>query len=128
MAEERLPDAELEVLACLWQMGQATAREVREGMADYRPMAHASAVTLLGRLEAKGLVRREKGLVGKAFVYRPTRRPAATYRRILKDLVERIFGGSGVQLVTSLFETRPPTRDELEQLQQLLDRLRHKYT
>jgi|SRR6266404_7737483 len=124
MAEERLPDAELEVLASLWQHGQATARQLREAMTGYRPMAHASMVTLLKRLVAKGLVKRDKGPVGKAFVYKPLRRPEKTYRRVVNDMLQRIFGGNGIALVTSLFETQPPTRDEVDQLQRLLDQLR----
>lgn len=124
MPEPRLPDAELEVLACLWREGAATARQVREAIADHRPMAHGSAVTLLGRLMAKGLVSREKGPVGKAFVYRPTGPPQPTYRRVVRDTADRVFGGSTFALVHSLFETRPPDPTELDQLQELLDRLR----
>ena len=123
-----LPDAELEVLACLWQRGQATARQIREAIKEYRPMAHGSVVTLLKRLEGKGLVRREKGPVGEAFVYSPTRRPGPAYRRIVGNLLQRIFGGDGVALVASLFETQPPTSDELEELQRLLDQLRERST
>ena len=123
---ESLPDAELEVLASLWQKGKATVREVRETMSGYRPMSHGAMVTLLKRLEAKGLVSREKGPVGKAFVYRPTRGPEPTYRQIMRDLSERVFGGSGVTMVASLFETRPPTLHELDELQKLLDRIRKK--
>lgn len=123
-AQENLPNAELEVLASLWQQGKATAREIREAMQGYRPMTHGSMVTLLKRLEGKGLVSKEKGPVGKAFVYCPTRRPEPTYRRLTRDLRERVFGGSGVAMVSSLFETRPPTPEELDALQQLLNRLR----
>jgi predicted transcriptional regulator len=123
MSEERLPDAELEVMACLWQLREATARQLREEMMAYRPMAHTSVVTLLGRLEAKGLVKRAKGPVGKAFVYKPLRRPGKTYRRVIGDVLQRIFGGNGPALVASLFETKPPTPAELVELQQLLDRL-----
>jgi predicted transcriptional regulator len=119
-----LPDAELEVLACLHRQGRATAREVRELMHGYRPLAHASVLTLLTRLEAKGLVSREKGDFGKAFVYIPTNRSKATPRHVLKRLVERIFHGDGVALVTSLFQTKPPTREELNRLEQLLQDLR----
>jgi BlaI family penicillinase repressor len=126
MSETRLPDAELEVMACLWQLREATARQLREAMMDYRPMAHTSMVTLLGRLEAKGLVKRDKGPVGKAFVYAPLRRPGKTYRRVVGDVLQRIFGGNGPALVASLFETKPPTPAELIELQQLLDRLRQK--
>ncbi len=122
--EERLPDAELEVLACLWRNGETTAREVREGMHRYRPMTHGSVATLLSRLQAKGLVARRKGSVGKAYVYKATRRPGPAYRRVIKDMLERIFGGSTVAVVNSLFETKPPTPDELDTLQELLDEIR----
>lgn len=126
MGEDRLPDAELEVMACLWRLRQATARQLREAMADYRPMAHTSMMTLLSRLEAKRLVKRAKGPVGKAFLYAPTRRPDKTYRRVVGDVLQRIFGGNGPALVASLFETRPPTPAEVVKLQRLLDGLRQK--
>src|ERR1051325_2374638 len=115
-----LPDAELEVLACLQRQGQATAREIRESMESYRPMAHASVLTLLTRLEAKRLVSREKGPVGKAFVYVPTARSRKTGGNVLKRILQRVFHGDGVALVASLFQTKPPTREELNKLEQLL--------
>ena len=121
---QRPPDAELEVLACLWQFRKATARQIREMMHDYRPMAHGSMVTLLKRLEAKGLVMREKGPVGKAFVYSPTQSARPTYRRILRDMVQRIFGGNGIEMVSTFFEASPPTAREMDKLQELLDQLR----
>jgi predicted transcriptional regulator len=89
-------------------------------------MAHGSMVTLLRRLQAKGWVTREKGPVGKAFIYEPTRGPSPTYRRIVHKLVRRIFGGNGVAMVSSLFATKPPTEGELERLQQLLEGLQAK--
>jgi predicted transcriptional regulator len=119
-----LPDAELEVLACLHRQGKATAREIRELIHGYRPLAHASVLTLLTRLEAKNLVTREKGPFGKAFVYLPTSRSRGTTRNVLKRLLQRVFHGDGVALVTSLFQTKPPTREELDRLEQLLGDLR----
>jgi hypothetical protein len=44
----------------------------------------------------------------------------------MRDLCERIFGGSGVTMVNSLFETRPPTPEELDELQEMVDTLRAK--
>ena len=121
-----LPDAELEVLACLWQKEEASAREVREAMGKYRPMTHGAMATLLRRLELKGLVAKRKGEVGKAFIYRPTRAPEPMYRKIMRDLRQRVFGGSGVAMVASLFETSVPTDEELSALEGLLDDLRAK--
>jgi predicted transcriptional regulator len=126
MAEKRLPDAELEVLACLHRHGEATARDIREALWDQRPMAHGSVLTLLGRLERRGLVSRRKGPVGKAFVYEPTRRHTTTVRPVLRRLVDRVFAGNPVDLVASLFETQPPTLKELDAIQRLVRDLRRK--
>jgi BlaI family penicillinase repressor len=119
-----LPDAELDVLACLWRGGEATARELREALAESRPMSHASVATLLARLQDKGLVDRRKGKVGKAFVYRATDRPATGRRRVVKRMLERVFGGDSLALATTLFQTKPLEADELNALQQLVDKLR----
>lgn len=125
-ALENLPDAELEVMACLWQKGEATARSVREEMLAYRPMTHGAMVTLLKRLEAKGLVTKRKGNVGKAFLFRAIHKPEPVYRKLMRDLHERVFGGSGVAMFASLFETRPPTTEEVVELQKLLDELKRR--
>ncbi len=124
MTDARLPEAELEVLACLDRLGDATARQLREAMHSYRPMAHGSMVTLVKRLEARGLVERRKADTGKAFVFSPSAATTTTYSDILARLRERIFGGDSVALVASLFETEPPDRRQLDKLQALLDRLR----
>jgi predicted transcriptional regulator len=124
MSEQNLPEAELEVLACLQQCGEASARQLREAMDSYRPMTHGSMVTLLKRLEGKKLVEKQKGDTGKAFIYRPVADSRSTVRPVLKKFVSRIFGGNSVALVSSLFESQPPTAEEITQLEGLLEQLR----
>lgn len=117
-----LPAAELDLLVYLWRHGPATAAEVRAGVAGRRRMAHGSAITLLKRLEDKGLVA-AAGKRGKAFVYAATCRPEPTHRRLVGDLLDRVFGGNAVSLVSSLFAGRAPSPDELRELRDLLDQL-----
>lgn len=124
MNEHELPKAELDVMRCLWEGQPRTAREIREGLLTERPMSHSSVCTLLRRLEAKGFVAREKASSGKAFVYRAAVRPTRTRRRLVRDLVNRVFSGSGVDLIAAMFEGRPPSERQLNELQQLLDELR----
>ena len=128
MPEKNVPTAELEVLACLRQMEQATAREIREHMDPYRPMTHGSVVTLLKRLEAKKLIAKRKGSVGKAFIYRPLAATEGIYETMLNRLLNRVFGGDSLALVASLFETKPPDRRQLDRLEQLLEELRQKHS
>jgi len=91
-------------------------------------MTHGALVTLLKRLEAKGLVSKRKGNFGKAFVFRAVHTPEPVYRKIMRDLHERVFGGSGAAMFASLFETRPPSVEEVDELQKLLDDLRRQQT
>jgi len=128
MPEAALPDAELDVMVCLWRHGPQTARELREALVPTRPMTHASTSTLLMRLSEKGLVGREKGTVGKAFVFRPLVSPHAIRRHLVGDLLDRVFGGSGVALVSTLLESRRPTARELDELSALVDQLRKRKT
>ncbi len=121
---DKIPEAELEVLACLDRLDSATARELREAMDASRPMAHGSMVTLLKRLEARNLVVRSKGPSGKAFVYRAAPESSAAVSRALARVRERVFDGDPVALVASLFEASAPDADQLDELQDLLDRLR----
>ncbi len=124
MSKNEVPNAEIDVMRCLWQGQPLTARAIREKLHAERPLSHSSVSTLLRRLEAKGLVAREKGSSGKAFVYRATGKPAKTRRRLVGNLLDRIFSGNGVDLVVALFESRPPTENQLDELQKLLDDLR----
>ena len=117
------PEAELELLACLHRLGEAEASALRAALGSQRPMSHASVVTLLRRLEGKKLVSRRKADSGKAFVYFATARPEDTYRSVTDRVAERIFQDDRVGLVSSLFGGRPPSRDELERLRELVDRL-----
>ncbi len=125
--KKNFPAAELEVLACLQQLGQATAREIRENMQGYRPMTHGSVMNLLKRLEAKRLVTRKKGPVGKAFLYQSTQAVRSIYHSVLGRLVNRVFAGDSLALVASLFETKPPDVEQLGRLEQLLDELKEKH-
>jgi len=128
MADQQLPDAELEIMACLWQGGPLTARQLREQLKSHRPLAHASVCTLLNRLETKEFVKREKAPVGKAFIYSAKVKPTQTYRQLLGNVLDRVFAGSGVALVASLFETKAPSLEEIDQLEDLLKELRAKRT
>lgn len=120
-----LPEAELDVIAWLWRRGPATARQVREGLAARRPMTDGATVTLLKRLEDKGLLTRRKKR-GEPYLYAPARKPQPTYRKLVHNLADRLFGGDNAQLVISLFEGRTPTDEELDKIERAIDELKRK--
>lgn len=125
-SSESIPSAELDVLACLWQEGPVTARRIREMMRKYRPMAHGSVVTLLTRLEDKGMVSKKKGNVGKAFLFSASRKPEPLYRKLTKEMVNRVFAGNVAAMVGALFDAQPPTKDELTEIQKAVNSSKRK--
>jgi len=117
---DSLPPAELDVVSCIWREHPVTARRIREMMLKYRPMAHGSVVTLLTRLEAKGLICKEKGPVGKAFLFKPLRKPESVQRRLVKDMVDQVFAGNTGAMAAAAIDANPPTADEIRLIQAAL--------
>ncbi len=122
----KLPDAERDVLACLNQLGEATVKELQVALQPVRQMEAASVLTLLKRMEDKGLVAKRKADKGKAFVFRPTEQSAVVCRGLMTDLFQRVFGGDTMAFMASFFETEKPTAQEIDQLKELLEDLKRK--
>lgn len=116
-----VPSAELDVLACVWEEAPVTAKRIKEKMHSYRPMAHGSVVTLLTRLETKGLVSKVKGPVGKAFLFSSTRKPEVMQKQIVKNTVSRVFAGDTGAMAAALLEAHPPIASEVAMIQKSLD-------
>jgi predicted transcriptional regulator len=67
-----IPELERLVMEQLWAQGDGTVRSVREALnadAGQPERAYTTVLTILQRLDAKGLVRRSRN--GKTDVYRP---------------------------------------------------------
>ncbi len=122
-SQEMLPEAELEILAALRELEEATAADIRGWLEPFRPMSHASVSTLLQRLETKRMVRRRKADVGKAFLYSPTADPSATLGQAVDRVLHRLFADDSASLVASLFGSHEPSLEELRRIKDLVDRM-----
>ncbi len=114
------PDLELEILKVLWRDGPLPVRDVQEALTPQRKLAYTSVMTMMTIMTEKGYLRREKK--GRSFVYRPTVTEKATSRRMLRDLVERVFSGSPMAVVLNLLETADLGDEELEELRRMIGR------
>ncbi|HJU67759.1 MAG TPA: BlaI/MecI/CopY family transcriptional regulator [Gemmatimonadaceae bacterium] len=116
-APPRPTNAELAILTVLWRRGPSTVRDVHEALRD--PVGYTTVLKLLQIMTEKGLVTRDERT--RTHVYRAAVSEATTRRHLVSDLVERAFGGSSVALVLQALSNTPASRDELEQIRQLLD-------
>ena len=116
-----LSKAELELARLVWELKEATVRQVHEALPESREMDFTTAQTYLRRLEEKGYLRVR--LEGRTRVYSPRVRPRTVIRETVSDLVERLFAGESLPLVQHLVEENRFSPEELKQLRELIDRL-----
>ncbi len=99
------PPLELLCLRTLWSLGEANVREVRDVVAQSRPLAYTTIMTVLDRLVRKGLIARRKS--GRAFVYAARASRDAMRRAALRELLDGFFDGSEEQLIHFLRSGEP---------------------
>jgi BlaI family penicillinase repressor len=116
-----LSKGEMEVARLVWELGQATVRQVHEALPPERKIDFTTVQTYLRRLDAKGYVR--TWLQGRTRVYAPKVKPTTVIRETVGDLIERLFGGETLPLMQHLIEERGIGQHELAELRQLLDRV-----
>jgi predicted transcriptional regulator len=110
-------DAELAILRVLWSDGPATVRTVLDRLDS--DQGYTTVLKHLQIMHDKGLVTRDES--GRAHVYAPAVEEADTQRHLVRDLLDRAFGGSAQQLVMRALSTEDVTEDELYDIRALLD-------
>jgi predicted transcriptional regulator len=111
--------AELEILRVLWERGPSTVREVHDGLDRDRATGYTTVLKLLQIMADKGLVTRDES--ARAHVY-AARVPAAdTQRQLVRDLLDRAFGGSASKLVMHALSARKTSAAEIARIRRLLD-------
>lgn len=116
--EEKITEAELEVMEVLWEAGQAlTLGQIKGALAEKNG---DTVKTLLRRLCAKGAAAQEKRQV---YYYRPlvSRDQVGTCRT--RKLIDKLYAGSARQMVAALVEHNQLTGQDIAQLRDLLDQL-----
>jgi predicted transcriptional regulator len=117
-AKVSLSRLELEIMQPLWQLKQATVREVRDALPERQRPEYTTVQTIIYRLEAKGAVERVKK-VGNAHVFAPAVSRKSTVGALVEDLVQRL-GGTAQPVMAHLVESGKIGLKELRELETLL--------
>jgi predicted transcriptional regulator len=113
--------SELEVAQLVWQLGQASVRQVLDALPVERGLDFKTVQTYLRRLDAKGYLRSRRE--GRAKVYLARVRPEQVVREVIDDFVHRLFGGETIPLFQHLIKDRGLSDAEIGELRAMLDRL-----
>ena len=109
---------ELKIMQVIWKSGRCTVSAVQEELDP--PLAYTTVQTMLNILERKGKLKRE--LQGRAYVYSAAITEAKALGQGVRDLIDRMFGGSSEDLVMSLVKSNQIDAKKLAKLSKRLEK------
>ena len=124
MTKKNIPrptESELEILQVLWQHGPSTVRFVNDELSKRRDVGYTTTLKLLQLMHEKGIVDRDDS--SRTHIYRAALREQETQGMLIDRLLDAAFGGSALKLVQQALGNRRTSREELDQIRNLLDNI-----
>lgn len=119
MAAPHPTEGELAILQVLWEREEpGTVRDVHEALSQQKDTAYTTVLKMMTIMTEKGLLRRDES--------ERSHRYAAAYARpvvqkvLVKDLLQRAFSGSALQLVQRALDVDAPNQQELDAIAKLI--------
>lgn len=108
-------------MKALWRIGEGTVGDVLAAMtSEGRALAPTTVATLLQRLSKQGWVKHRKS--GRQFLYRAKIDEKQAAQGVLQRLLKSFFHGKVSALTAHLVESEQISREDLEQMQALLNK------
>ena len=111
-------ESEIEILGVLWAQGPSTVRQVHERLSAGRDVGYTTTLKLMQIMTDKGLVTRDES--ARTHVYSARAGEGQTQRQLVRDLLDKAFGGSAAALVMQALASNPVSADELDAIQKLI--------
>ena len=114
-----LTEVELEIMQVVWRSDEVFVNDISKALAEAgKPLAESSIRTMLAILQEKGHVARRRAGPGHAYRAIVSRKQAR--KRIVKDLLDRAFEGSAMDLVAALIDERSVSKADLDAVKKLI--------
>ena len=114
-----LTPQELAIMKVIWELEQATVRDVYETLREQRQIAYTTVMTMMKILETKGYLKRTQ--VDRAFVYRPSRPRQQVVGAMVRDFVERVFDGAAGGSLLHLAKDGRLTKEDRRRIRRVID-------
>ncbi len=115
--EPQLTPLELRIMQVIWTHGAGTVAQIQDHLEP--PLAYTTVQTMLNILARKKKVKRE--LQGRAFLYQAVVTQDKALGQAVRDVIDRMFGGSSEDLVLSLVKSRQLDAGRLAELGRRLE-------
>jgi len=113
-----LGELQLQVLDKLIASGSATVQTIADQFDEAHRPRYTTILTVLRTLEQKGLATHV--MKGRTYHYAPTAQADGVRGSVLREVLDKVFGGSPRHLVATLMDTDVVTPAVLEELKKLI--------
>jgi BlaI family penicillinase repressor len=113
-----LTKLELQIMQAIWRIGPSPVSAVQEELPQ--DLAYTTVQTMLNILERKGKVKRRRE--GRAFIYSAAVSEDKASTHAVRDLIDRMFGGSSEDLVMSLLKSKQIDAQKIAELTARLEK------
>ncbi len=117
LVKAKLFDSEAKVMEIIWDKSPISAKEISLIAAEKIGWNKNTTYTVIKKLEAKGLIRRED----PGFICTPLVSQNQMQKVEVDSLVKKVFGGSRKALFSALLEDEPLSEEEINELRKLID-------
>jgi predicted transcriptional regulator len=117
-------EVELQMLKILWELGPSPVRDIHARLNADKGTNYSTTVKMLSVMREKGLVKRDEK--SSPHVYRPAITRETAGKRMLRDLIEKVYDGAAMSLVLQALASTAATKEELDEVRRLLDQMEGK--
>lgn len=114
-------EVELQILRILWELGPSPVREIHKKLEAEKGTNYSTTVKMLSVMLEKGLVKRDEE--ASPHIYWASATREKTGKKMLTDLVEKVYAGSTMSLVLQALSSTKASREELDEVRKLLDQM-----
>lgn len=116
--EEKISDAELEIMQLLWESGEPMlVSDIRRIIQTRHDWAPSTIKTLVNRLVGKGVILQEKR---GNYYYSPLVTKEEYEERATQNLIEKLYRGSAKNLIAALVKSDELTDSDIDELREML--------
>ena len=101
-----------------------TARAIHVRLNADKRTNYSTTVKMLSVMLDKGLVKRNEK--ASPHIYRPALTRATAGKRMLSDLIEKVYDGAAMSLVLQALASTAATKQELDEVRRMLDQMEGK--
>jgi predicted transcriptional regulator len=114
-------EVELQILRILWELGPSVVRSIHQRLEAAKGTNYSTTVKMLSVMVEKGLLARDENK--QPLVFRAVLTRERTGKKMVNDLIDKVFNGSSASLVLQALSTGKATPEELLEVRRLLDEM-----